>query len=474
MKFIIFYTVYEWKRKPLRVLSMFMMIGIVLFCITNLSILLASNTNAYDLTDTDTPRNPFSSATFILLLASHFLLLLTGMLILSDNKRRHDSCENRVLKDLGVDTHKMILLQLFESTVAFLLACPIFVMLSVFFMRGFTEYINHRLKNEILSYRIPNAQVPFSLLFLLIAATIGTVLPYVRENRQPHISPNGTPDPRHSPAIMFWKMVHRRCRSQVRSTLIVLSVIQILPLIFLLAAISFGTVSEPMYDCTVSVNEQTKQLIPQSILEQVKQIDGIQKSDTLPDAAQTTGNYTIIKIKFDDNSRENGIQAVRELPTLEQYEFRNHFHAALQATVKNQVYRSFFVLIAGILFFATLILSFIILLSNFQNHNSNMSVLHTLGMNPRDIRRFYLYESLYQLLSGSVPSILIASIFFVIMETEGGGNVPFQEICVVSIGYLCAQTVLALVAAKDSYKRFLKKQLQKSFATRREWNEYHM
>jgi len=476
MKFLVFYTIYEWKRKTWRALSVFFMIGMILFCITSLLILLASNTLAYEITDSGSSLDPFSSKSFYLLIATHFILLLTGMLVLSDHKRTCDTYEDQVIKTLGVGTRKMVLLQLFETTISFLLSCPLFIALAVIFMRFFTQYLNHRLQNDSLSFRVPFSQILFSVLVLLIASMLGAVLPYIRGISKAHILPNGTPDATCSTAVMFWKIAHARWRSKYRSSVTVLAVIQILPLIFLIAAMSFGTIPEPKYDCTISAltEEKNKPFISQTIFEQITQLDGIQDIDVNPEDVRILGGYSVVRIKFENEFCETGIQALRELPTMEQYEVRDNFHTTQQTSTKNQIYRCFFLIISGVQSIAVWMLMWIILQSVFQTHDENMLIMHTLGMKNVDIYQFYRLESIYHMLSTGLPAILLAAIVFVVMESEGGGNKPIGLIFIVSVLYLCVQLLLSIAISRNSYKHFLKKTLQKTFDNRRAWNEYHM
>lgn len=126
MRFIVFYAIREIRKKPMRFWATVLLIGAVLFCMTDLIVLLEGTEAARTLTHAGDlsyqEKDLFHSTSFILLLAAHTLLLLMSIAILTDSKLRHDAEELAILHDLGVTRLRMMLVQTVENISAFLTA----------------------------------------------------------------------------------------------------------------------------------------------------------------------------------------------------------------------------------------------------------------------------------------------------------------------------------------------------------------
>lgn len=473
MKFILFYAFYECRRKPLRFLAVLMTAGITLFCMTTLTALLAGSAGAQALAGRQSEAR-FASATYALILTAHLLFLLTGTALLTLSKLQQNACEYGILHDLGVGKDKMFLLQLCENTAAFLLAAAAAVPLACAFMRSFTDGINRKLQRTVLTQTVPTEEMFLSVALLFAALLLGTTIPCIRKAHPVSIKADGVFDEQRPVIKMFSTVIHRRCKAQRRAELAIMALIQLLPLIFLIAAASSGAPAEPTYDCYISVNEETNTPIPETILRDVKEIAGIQTLDVIPSSFWGAGFYSSIKIKFNSAGREAGLQAVQSIPAIGSYRFTNTFHSIQQAAMQNLAYRQLYLLIAGALMLAVLPLLAVIESASWEAHSGSMAVFYTLGLDNRAIRQYYRHESLYTALRSSLLAIFSAALLFSIMEIEGGGSLPLKEIGTAGLGYFGLQLLLAQITAHLAYRRFLRVRLHKTFADQEEWHAYHL
>jgi len=478
MKFILFYIFYEYKRKPWRCIAIGIIIGTVLFCMGVLTVLLASRGAVEPIdrgTPDDRPEARFFSANFLILLGVHALLLLTAAALLTGNKLRQDAHEYTILHDLGVGRSKLLLLQLSENTLTFLVAGIACIPLALLFMHSFTAHINHQVQHPALAYDVPAPELGIALLLLFTALLIGTAIPCFNPKHEIRFKPEGVLGNRFPAINMFRRIQRRRTRGHRCIELLVQTAVQILPLIFLLAAMSFHPLAEPAYDCSISIHTIAKQPITETVLQEIQAIDGIQVLETRADSFRGNGYYTNIKVKFDSIARESGLQTLKAMPILQQYDLIDLFHTAQTASLQNIAYRALFVQIAGILLPVSLALLFFLFLSAQESHDKNMAILYTLGANNRDIRKFYFAEVLGHGGGSSLLSIITAAVLYIIMEIEGGGtSLPSGAILSIGISYFSLMILLCIFTAQTIYRRFIRECLHKTFANRKEWYAHHL
>jgi hypothetical protein len=101
-------------------------------------------------------------------------------------------------------------------------------------------------------FRIPLLPSCCAVILLFFALMLGTAIPYLRKADMPHLSPSGRWNTAYPPMRMFCKLWHKRQRCHLLSDPTVIFVIQILPILFVIAAFSFSPIPEPDYDCTVT------------------------------------------------------------------------------------------------------------------------------------------------------------------------------------------------------------------------------
>lgn len=464
MKFILFYTCHEYKRKPWQCLAAILLCGILVFCMTSLTILLASNAAAHDIANLENPDYQseihFFSANFLLLLGIHALLLLTGMGLLTNGKLHHHSREYGILHDLGVGKKQLLLLQININALALIISSTVSVPLALLFMHNFIERINLRVQQTVLVFQVPVTALFLSCLLLLLAVLIGTAIPCLKQKRVYDFKPEGVFDDRYPVAKMFRVTMRRRCRKQRHADLLIYATVQILPLIFLIAAMSFHTLPEAAYDCSISINQETKYPITEAVLLEIESLDGIQKVDTRTDTLRGTGFYTNIKVKFERDYRENGLQKMQRMPILQQYDLTDLFHTTQTASLINIAYRELFLQIAGIMLPVSLVLLFFLFISSGKSKNQNMNILYALGMNNKEIQNTYRIDALQQGAYSSLIAIFVAAGLYTVMEVEGGGSPPFLEILIIGTGYFLVSLILSNVTAEISYQRFLRNLLR--------------
>ena len=470
MSFTVFYAIREMRRKPMRFAATVLMIGAIFFCMTDLILLLESTSTARALAHAGDPTytepSRFHSASFLLLLSTHMLLMLAGIAILTDHKLRYDAEEHAVLRDLGVTKGRLMLLHTVENSTAFLIAFSLSLPFSVLMMSHFVLSLNSKLQGQALLFHIPYRALGISSALLFLAELLGSLLPFVLSRSAPIVSPRGKWDPTCAPLRMFHRLCHRRARGKRVSDIAILFVIQILPLIFLIAAFSFRPLPEPPYDCAVHVNQTLKQPIPQSIPEKIGQIEGIRELEVFEHSQK--GYYSGIRVKFEEELREAGIAAVSAITENTPYDFIDTYHRAQQASWKNTAHRQLLLLLAAVLFGAALLLLALILLSTLQRHGDSLEILYTLGLPKCEIDRFFRRETLSLLLCSGALAFAIAAVCFAAMETEGGGTLPLTDILAAALVHPILQCLLGALLSHTAQRQFTDRHLRHDHTLGRE------
>ena len=472
MKFLLFYTSRKIKRRPLHFLAMLLICAVILFCLTDLILLLEGTSIAYDMANTDMeesiPKSRFLSGSAILLLIAHALLLAVNAAVMTSNNMRHHAEEHRILWELGVHPHRMLASQLTESALAFAGGCLTGIPMSILFMSRFTLYIRSHLVQPAMYFRIPLLPSCCAVILLFFALMLGTAIPYLRKADVPHLSPSGRWNTAYPPMRMFCKLWHKRqCRHHLSDPTVIFA-IQILPILFLIAAFSFSPIPEPDYDCTVTVREDSRQLISEQLAQQLCEIPGIASADMIQHSYREEKCYSAVRIKFEPDAREDGIHSVATCADTEYYCVTDLFHRAQQASEKNEIYRKLFFLIAGILFITALPLIFLVLSSSFQGMEEILGIFYTVGLSHREIHRFFLSETLRRLCFGGAAAFLVASLCFAIMEVEGGGSLPTAGLLAAALLYLTMQLLLGILTARGNYRHFLNTHLHHRLVNVRE------
>lgn len=452
MKLLSFYLIYECKRKWPRLLIMVLVIAIVIFSLTDILILLESSSLAYTASNrNDTRENHFFSASFLIMLFINITLLITSIITLTKNKCKHYKKEYEILTQLGTNPKKILLIQLIQNIFAFCIAASIALPTSFIFMFSFSKYINTRLDKSVLVYSIPFAGVSLSCIILLCSVILASIISFIKKSNN-HLNTNNkiTFCDKYPALRMYSKIIRKRCNRDMHLNTIALILVQILPVVFLIAAFSFTSPSSLPHDCVVSINTEDRIPISKEVLQDVNNIPGISELNTLQDNYYNTG-IVAIKIKFDDTHREDGIEAVSKLAQYNNLDFSDSYHQNISTSLKNQAYKYLFIIVSGISFIVTLVTVLLILVANLENYINDLIVFESLGVSASSIKKFFIQEAIIQILKSSLFSLVIASTIFAIMEFEGGGGLYITETIGVSMAYLGVQLLVGIISGIRSY-----------------------
>ncbi len=457
MKFLCYYVRYEFRRKPRRFWILASLLGAVLFCLISLAILLASHAAAGTAASSATTdlgeRRPLASLSFKLIALAHGALSLICTALLTAQTRREDKQEYQTLQGLGVTKTLWTVRSILEHTLVLLSAAIVAAFASVGVIYWFSFASNRKVGESELIFTIPAMEVAMLILLLLMSVIIGTLLGNI-PTPQCSVRPIGLWKERVPVMLAFRKICHRRQPLAAHLDRASLCVLWLLPLIFALAALSFGNLTLPTYDCTVLVDPEVGRPIPEELVTQLRQVSGIISVETLS-GHRPAGEYSAIRLTFSKETREASLS---EIPALvgTDYLCQDVYHTTRQTNAWYSVMRIFFGMLAGILFVVALAPAHWILIGASARYDHDLLTLHTLGIERAEIDRFLSYELYTRLGVSAALSIVLSAIAFAVMETEGGGGLYLAETAAMAGICLLGQSLLVIWSTGAVKRRFWK------------------
>ena len=397
-----------------------------------------------------------TSPTYTILFAAFALIAFTAartcFVLYSEQQLR----ETGTLRALGMKKRYVRRIRLLLGLFCIAAACIPAIPAALLFVRtfvGICTSVDMKSTSFVpLSYRIPIANIGIVLVLLTVSLLAGVLAGYVKEDRivtllrRSHTgteAENGSGNlPNEGTLSDYGKLFVRRSWKRCVRYNAVIAMLLILPMIFVLAASTFGGDhrNHTFYLRAIYDYEAHTYITPitESLMARLEQLDGITDAVGGNDrASHRDFDYTGIYIH---TAKDADIDILRPLVRefAEQYSLEFEDSAALRRpqNLVARSYRIFFLTESGVLLGAGLLTAHSLLKARLHARRRELSVLRALGARIEDLKSAVTPETVGDFAAGAFFSILLGAFGFLGMMRDGGGSVDVLSVILLCLVFL--------------------------------------